>query len=454
MEKSGKNVLPLCSQSGSLVGMKRNSSEGTDNARISSRRKRAHEVRVVKAPHDRYDWMVIYYEAGKRQRKFFKERSDAQTFADLKGNHRTELGRRVEKLTGSQLEDAIETRMMAEKMGFKSAAAALIELQAALDTLRPFGIPLNAAVRSVAAQHEREAESQRVSVVVADMLASKRSLGRSSEYLRDLESRLGRFAVTFGDRLMCSLQPAEIEGWLTGRDLAPASVALERRNLSVLWTFARRRKWVDTNMILANIEPPTVRLGARRIFTVAEMQRVLREAEAIAQETGDHRFVRWLVLGAFAGLRPREADKLTWGHVRMDRERATIKIDEVIAKTGSRRNVPVLPNLRTWLERYGVGSVGPVVGLTAAELRIRRNEVMKLAGIEWSEDVLRHSWCSYRVESSQDAAQAALEAGHSLSIQAKHYKEVVDREDAEKWFALEPVKLVANIVPMNLAKAS
>ena len=428
-------------------------SEATSRARTSSRRKRAHDVRVVEATHPRYKWMAIFYEAGQRQRKFFTDETEARAFAALRENRKAELGRRVENLTGSQLEDAIETRIMAEKMGFTSAADALRELRKALDILKPFGLPLIASVRSMAALHKRESESQRVSVVVDALLASKRSLGRSPDYLRDLESRLGRFATTFGDRVMCSLQPAEIERWLTNRDLAPATIALERRNLSVLWTFAKRRSWVDGNMILANTEAPSVRLGARRIFTVAEISRVLRVAEDIAAETGDTRFVRWLALGAFAGLRPREADRLTWGHVRLDRERATITIDELIAKTGSRRNVPVLPNLRVWLERYGVGSVGPVVGLTAGELRLRRAEVMKLAGIEWSEDILRHSWCSYRVEAIQDAAQAALEAGHSVSVQQKHYKEVVEREDAEQWFALEPMKLAANIIPMA-SKAS
>jgi len=58
--------------------------------------------------------------------------------------------------------------------------------------------------------------------------------------------------------------------------------------------------------------------------------------------------------------------------------------------------------------------------------------------MKWPQNALRHSDISYRVAEIQNVAQVALEAGNSPAITFKHYRELVTREDAEKWFNILP----------------
>ena len=48
----------------------------------------------------------------------------------------------------------------------------------------------------------------------------------------------------------------------------------------------------------------------------------------------------------------------------------------------------------------------------------------------------RHSFCTYRLADTQNAAQVALEAGNSPTMLFKHYRELATKEDATSWFSV------------------
>jgi hypothetical protein len=58
--------------------------------------------------------------------------------------------------------------------------------------------------------------------------------------------------------------------------------------------------------------------------------------------------------------------------------------------------------------------------------------------LAWPHNALRHSYISYRIAVVQSAAQVALEAGNSPTIIFKHYRELVTKDDADKWFGIMP----------------
>ena len=66
------------------------------------------------------------------------------------------------------------------------------------------------------------------------------------------------------------------------------------------------------------------------------------------------------------------------------------------------------------------------------------SRLSRALGIGWPQNVLRHSFISYRIAIVQSADQVALEAGNSASIIFKHYRELTTPEVAEKWFAILP----------------
>jgi len=194
------------------------------------------------------------------------------------------------------------------------------------------------------------------------------------------------------------------------------------------------------------------------IFTPDEMTLLLALSPA--------NLVPFLTIGAFAGLRSAEIERLDWSKV--DLEGGYITVDASIAKTNSRRLVPIVPNLKGWLEDYKkphgkVLELANVVNaikrlVTAAReaeklnaesgkqkdghltpaLSPRGGEGDKPGGFEWKHNALRHSFCSYRLADVKSAAQVALEAGNSPQMIFEHYRELVAEKAAKAWFAVTP----------------
>ena len=86
-------------------------------------------------------------------------------------------------------------------------------------------------------------------------------------------------------------------------------------------------------------------------------------------------------------------------------------------------------------------------GITQDDYCALRVAAAKAAGFSWKRNALRHSFCSYRLAQTQDAARVALEAGNSPQMLFQHYRELVTPKDAKRWFAIAP-KRASNISVM------
>jgi hypothetical protein len=140
-------------------------------------------------------------------------------------------------------------------------------------------------------------------------------------------------------------------------------------------------------------------------------------------------------------------------------ESGYITVDASIAKTNSRRLVPITPNLKLWLEKalpQGHPKRGPVLELANVVNAVARlvnstrlpdpKKDGKLGEprVIWKHNALRHSFCSYRLAQVKSAAQVALEAGNSPQMIFEHYRELVAEKEADNWFSITPeaVKVV------------
>ena len=97
--------------------------------------------------------------------------------------------------------------------------------------------------------------------------------------------------------------------------------------------------------------------------------------------------------------------------------------------------MPLLPNLRAWLEpiRKAEGSV-----CCLPNVHFRLNYLGDKSGIGWRQNALRHSFASYRLAEIQDAAKVALEMGNTPEKLFRHYRELVTPDAAKAWFAIVP----------------
>jgi integrase len=267
-----------------------------------------------------------------------------------------------------------------------------------------------------------------------------------------------------------------MDTWLRDLKVGPRTRNNLRASVQVLFNYGIARKYlpkdhdeIDAVMVAKNA------VSEIEIFTPKEMAEILAHA--------DKQLVPFLAMGAFAGIRHAEIQRLEWAELHFDA--GIIEIRAAKAKTASRRTVPILDNLRAWLlARHR--EVGLVCGgldtkneipalvetinesrraawakanrvsaemLNESEKRARDNpakskdkappgaETAKIEGwpaFAWKHNALRHSFISYRVADIQNVAQVALEAGNSPQMIFKHYRELVRPDAAKAWFAIVP----------------
>ena len=449
--------------------------------------------KIYKTPRHDYDaFTLVYYQESERKRKLCSTFEAALAEAD-----------EVAKLLGSKDVDVLELRS-ADRAAYRRAR----------ELLDPLGISIEVAAAQVAyckkvlgdtamstaaeyyvRKHPSKIVAKTVPVVVKEFLEAKEADGCSRRYLNTLRYNLGAFAKRFQGNIE-PVVGGEVDAWLRTSGLSPRTRNNIRTSLYTLFKFAEGRRYLPKDHDeLESVPVVNDRDGDIEIFTAAELTEVL----CCASE----RMAPFIVLGAFAGIRHAEIQRLEWKDVRFDD--GSIEIQASKAKTASRRLVPILATLKEWLLKYRQPA-GLVVShrnvafelhliakkanelrravwaeahgkteedLKQAEaqakemaakrpkgkLRSQKGEVppgAETAEIEgwepfaWKHNALRHSFISYRLAAVQNTAQVALEAGNSPQMIFRHYRELVRPMDAEKWFAVT----AANVEAAKAARES
>src|SRR5438034_890188 len=187
-----------------------------------------------------------------------------------------------------------------------------------------------------------------VAALVDEVIAAKkkacgkRQRPASDDYIRiDLKLRLGRFAKEFGERMVATITRLEIDDWLSalkdrhGENLSPQSRGNYARALGVAFSFAVRRGYAPESP-MKGINKPTGD-GKPGILTI--------EQTALLLESASPEILPYIAIGAFAGLRASEIERLDWRAIDFDENEIAVNSE---GKTGE-RHVDMLPNLREWL---------------------------------------------------------------------------------------------------------
>jgi len=166
--------------------------------------------------------------------------------------------------------------------------------------------------------------------------------------------------------------------------------------------------------------------GDIEIFTPEEFLKLMAAARK--------EILVYLTIGAFAGLRAAEIERLDWSEVNLKDRFIEIKASK--AKTASRRLAPITDNLAAWLTPV-MQSSGPVAPFANMSKQLTMVLAPK-AGVVWKHNGLRHSFVSYRLAAIKDAAQVAYEAGNSAQMIFRHYRKLVTENQAKEWFGIMP----------------
>jgi integrase len=368
-------------------------------------------------------YLIAHYRDGKRIRKAFPDlaaakkealfvaqriQSGMQHVTDLKPHERDSYAKAVELLGELKLplvaavEDYIQARKLAESDSLTSMAT----------DYRKFFKPL----------------TRRMSVpeLVAELIVAREQDGASKTYVSQLKTILNRFAETFPGEIL-GVSSSDIDAWLRGFEVSVSSRNSMLVCVKVLFSYARSQNCLPAEQMTAPEQLKKVKIKNDddvSVFTPKQMEKILHVAPP--------HLIPILAIGAFAGIRMAELNRLSWSAFDLDRGFIELRADQ--AKTASRRLVPITDNLRAWIEP--LPRKGKVVRTT-----LLHREVTALARalkLGWPRNVLRHSFISYRIATVKSADQVALEAGNSPSVIFKNYRELATEEQANEWFGILP----------------
>jgi integrase len=352
-------------------------------------------------------------------------------------------GRKFFKTRGEADAEAMRQRTLLERHSREAIGLSQREMSdmiRAREKLAEYGETINDAVQFRVDYLERV---RRHGIIVAqvrnEILEAKRRDGRSEVYLRDLRYRLNRFVQAFGARPIAGITVEELDNWLRGLPYSPQSRTNYRTVVGLLFSYAESRGIIEKNPIQRTAKPKLVD-SPPGIFTVDELRALLEAANRVAPDV-----LPMLAIGAFAGLREAEIQRLDWSEVRL--ARGHIEVKAAKAKSARRRIVPIHPNLAAWLEPYAAMR-GNVVPAGARRKLGRVRVAAKLT--PWPNNGLRHSFASYRLAAIDDGPRVAAELGHTTpQMLYSTYRELVVPEEAERYWKIEPAADPRNVVAFS-----
>lgn len=329
----------------------------------------------------------------------------------------------------SDLDTVTMQRQQAGDVWLALSHAERIEAAQVIDAARKRGLTIRQVWDGfLAAGEAAPPEPVTLSDGMETFLTFKTGNGNRSKYVESLKGSVKAFVNGRGEMMMHSVTLADLDAHLDAMS-EPATRQSARRRLCTFFSFALRRGWVRENVV-KRVDP--VRLVQRppMILSVRQAARVLvwtrrNRPDALAVVS----------LAMLAGIRPWELYGVTWSHVNLDDGIAVV--DAEFSKVAQRRIVHLEPAAVAWLTlAKDAGAKLPSTPFLARKLLPALADALGFQ--KWPHDILRHTAASYLLAHARDAAAVALELGNSVDILMRHYRELVTRKDAARFWGLIP----------------
>ena len=313
-----------------------------------------------------------------------------------------------------------------------------------LTRLKERGMSVEQAI-GYALKHAPKAKPVTIEKAVAGFLASRERANCKPRYLANLKSQLSQVVAEFRDATTDTITKAQIERFLTdltGKDGETPASPKSRINfiitLTALFNFALEEGWRGENPA-SKIRRPELDEVVTAILTPEQAKELIDEANK--PENLD--VLPALLVQLFVGPRRSEIPHLTWDLIK-DRY---LRLD--ITKVRIKRAVELPEVLLKWLAPYRK-TEGRIFAPTDVRFdpkdtrpiedsyTYRLGQIAVAAKLSLPKNVLRHTAITYRVASTGDINEAALWAGNSVKVIREHYLGAATKDDAAKFYALQP----------------
>ena len=361
----------------------------------------------------------------RRERRSFKTRAEAQEELNARGFESKNKRVRLLDLTDTQRQDILGgLRILDGKAGVTEAATFFMK-------------------------HGRPDDGPRtLADVTSEYLEGKQRAGRRPKTIIDARSKCECFVRSIDRTYVHEVMTADVEKWLNTQGFTPATWDSYRRAVVGLFNYATKRKYIPENPALA-IESVEFDQAVPEVMDVTDVRKILRAAEKHSPDLVPH-----LAIGFFAGLRSAELEGLQWEQI--DLSESLITVTPETAKKRRMRHVEIAENLSTWLAPYRKPS-GPV---HYSRRQLRR--IRDFAGVEWPHNAMRHSFASYALVDTQDAAKVSLMLGHQRAdVLFSNYRNIrtlagrnVTGKLAAEYWEIRPRKTADNIIQLAAQQKS
>jgi integrase len=261
--------------------------------------------------------------------------------------------------------------------------------------------------------------------------------------VRDIRSRLGRFAKYFGDTPFKQIGPEQVNDFLLTFEHTGNRRSYWKRITPMFKYGSSIKNWVAVNP-LTKLTMPEWGQAKRELYTPEQYAKLL----VAARDAGDEEVLRYLVLMGTGFLRFSElvgGEVLKWGDIQLDRLDPLINVRKEVAKAtrrteGDERHVDLIEgqSLHTWLSQQVVDKdpAERVIPISEKLLREREKVIFQLAKVEKKDNALRHSSISYYLAMFPDVGVTRVSrwSGNSEATCRKHYLRVLREEQGKAWF--------------------
>jgi len=327
---------------------------------------------------------------------------------------------------------ARDARRRLGTMGVAASPVEMAEFLAVKERLRASGTSILEATEFYMQNGLRVKNPVLVPVLVEDFIWSRIELGRDARTIQTYRHVLRSLARAFPLRMAHDLTRDDVKVWRRGQGWSAVTQnkAVGHVRGMMKWAVAERHVGQDP---CAGMEAVTVMREEIAVLPLRACESLLRTALAVP------RFMPFLCLGLFRGMRRAELERLRW-------EEVDFASGEVIAaarkvKTRRRRVVEISAQMRAWITAAGwtaeMMRSGPVA---PANLKVKWPQFWRLAKLSaWPHNGLRHTFASMHYAAYGDeAALQAILGQKSADVLHTNYRALKTKREAEKFFGLMP----------------
>ena len=372
-------------------------------------------------------YMVTWWAEGKRQRRAIAELTEAKREARRIAKDLADGRASMVAVSNKEL---IYFRDLEKKMG---------------------GTPLSEAVNLWLRTSDNKLPKITVSEILKEMLNIKlNDTFIEKRQKQTLQVRWGKFERVFGGRVISTIKAKELDSFLANPEWQPRTRQHYRGAISMIFDYAKRKDYLEPDKDHQAEKTESIRVNDAKLesWSVEDMRLILKHAPK--------RIIPWVVLGAFAGVRSSEIERMNWEDLDWSSNLILIK-GKLVGGSKSRANndrtIAMTDNLKAWLSPFRLYKGNILKSLGSGEInkdlyawledlihKIQKEKPL----FTWKQNANRHSFATYYLAMTGDASTTALAMGNSPTMVLRRYKTIqvdgktVTRAMAERYFAILP----------------